>query len=109
MSPTRRTLRDMGVRLDFAGLLLVACVLFFTSLGARDLWSPNEPIYGRAVVEMAERGDWLIPTVNEVVFAEKPILYYWTALICSRLIGGITELSLRVPSAIAGTISVVLL
>ncbi len=109
MSPTRWTLRDMGVRLDLAGLLLVACVLFFTSLGARDLWNPNEPIYGRAVVEMAERGDWLIPTVNGVVFAEKPILYYWSALISSRLIGGITELSLRVPLAIAGTISVVLL
>ena len=93
---------------DVAILGIAAAILFLTFLGARDLWNPNEPVYGRAVVEMAERGDWLIPTVNGQVFAEKPILYYWLALTASKAAGGVNELTLRLPSAMAGLISVIL-
>lgn len=97
-----------GSKNDILILTALAGFLFFVSLGARDLWNPNEPIYGRAVAEMAERGDWLIPTVNGTVFAEKPILYYWGALAVSKLSGTVNEWSLRVPSAIAGIASVLL-
>jgi 4-amino-4-deoxy-L-arabinose transferase-like glycosyltransferase len=75
-------------------------------LGARDLWNPNEPIYGEAVAEMARRADWLLPHVNGLVFAEKPILYYWLALAAAKLSGGISELSLRLPSAAAAIATV---
>jgi len=33
-----------------------ASFLFFVSLGARDLWAPNEPTYGRAVVLLIATG-----------------------------------------------------
>lgn len=91
-----------------AGLFLAVGLLFFASLGARDLWNPNEPIYGRAVAEMAQRGDWLIPTINGTVFAEKPILYFWSALASARLVGEVNELSLRIPAALAGLASAVM-
>ena len=94
---------------DLLWLGVGAAILFSVALGARDLWNPNEPTYGQAVVEMAERGDWLVPTVNGRVFAEKPILYYWLALAASRALGGVSELSLRIPSALAGVVSSVLL
>lgn len=100
------------VRRDLTVLALGCAVLFFIALGARDLWNPNEPSYGQAVTEMAERGDWCLPTVNGVVFAEKPILYYWLALGVSRLAGGVSEWTLRAPSAaagVAGTLLVYLL
>jgi 4-amino-4-deoxy-L-arabinose transferase-like glycosyltransferase len=85
-------------------LLAIGCLIFFgVRLGARDLWNPNEPIYGEAVREMTARGTWLVPYVNGLVFGEKPILYYWLALLASRAFGGVTELSLRVPSLLAGT------
>ncbi len=104
--------RSSHSRLDrLQGLLpvmVLAFVLFFVSLGARDLWNPNEPTYGRAVVEMFESGNWLIPTVNDKVFAEKPILYYWLALLASSAYGEVNELTLRIPSAIAGCCSVAL-
>jgi len=83
-----------------------AALLFLILLGARDLWNPNEPLYGRAVVEMAARGDWVVPTVNGEVFDEKPILYFWLALAASHLLGGVNELTLRIPSALAGLIGV---
>lgn len=97
-----RTIRDL------AWLTVAAGFLFFVALGARDLWNPNEPIYGRAVVEMAERDDWMTPTVNGQVFAEKPILYFWLARAASIMVGEISELSLRIPSAVAGIASVLL-
>ncbi len=86
-----------------AGLLVL--VLFFLSLGARDLWNPNEPIYGLGAKEMAQRGDWLVPTINGNVYPEKPILYYWGALAASTALGGVSEFSLRVPSALAAILS----
>jgi len=93
-------------RRDLFVLTFGCLVLFGLRLGARDLWNPNEPIYGEAVVEMAQRGDWLLPHVNGLVFAEKPILFYWLALLTSKLLGGVSELSLRIPSLAAGTLTV---
>lgn len=96
-----------GTTRDLLGLALFAAALFLPGLGARDLWNPNEPAYGLAVVEMASRGDALVPTVNGRTFAEKPILYYWLALAASRPFG-IDELALRLPSAATGILTVLL-
>ena len=70
-------------------------VLFLAALGARDLWNPNEPVYGAAVQEMAEEGRWLLPQVNGRLFPEKPILYFWLGRIAAALTGGTHELALR--------------
>jgi len=93
-------------RRDLLLLALGCTVLFGLRLGARDLWNPNEPIYGEAVREMAQRGEWLVPYVNGVAFAEKPILFYWLALLASKLVGGVSEFSLRLPSFLAGIATV---
>jgi len=95
-------------RRDLIVLGLAAALLFTLGLGARDLWNPNEPLYGQAVVEMDARGDWLVPRVNDSVFNEKPILYFWMALAASKIVGGIDEATLRLPSAVSG-IALVLL
>jgi 4-amino-4-deoxy-L-arabinose transferase-like glycosyltransferase len=89
-------------RRELALLAIGGAVLFGLRLGARDLWNPNEPIYGEAVREMAARGEWLVPYVNGMAFAEKPILYYWLALLASKAFGGVSELTLRLPSCCAG-------
>ncbi len=92
----------------FVPTLLVAGALMFLGfrLGARDLWNPNEAIYGRAVVEMAENGEWLVPSLNGESFSEKPILYYWLSGLAHRLTGSINEVTLRLPSLGAGVLSV---
>ena len=92
------------VRRDLLALGFGAAVLFFVSLGARDLWQPNEPTYGQAVVEMSKRGDWIVPTVNGREFAEKPVLYYWMALAAAGALGGVDEFVLRLPAAAAGVL-----
>jgi 4-amino-4-deoxy-L-arabinose transferase-like glycosyltransferase len=96
--------REM-VRRDLFVLCLLALVLFLPGLGSRDLWNPNEPTYGLAVAEMAEAGEWWIPSVNGVRFLEKPILYFWLARIAA-LPGGVNEFALRLPSLLAALVSV---
>jgi 4-amino-4-deoxy-L-arabinose transferase len=93
-------------RRDVLLLCLFSAALFLPGLGGHDLWNPNEPVYGRAVVEMERGGDWLVPRVNGLVFPEKPILYYWAALVASKIAGGPSEGALRIPSALAGILSV---
>ncbi|MDX1385014.1 MAG: glycosyltransferase family 39 protein [Thermoanaerobaculia bacterium] len=100
------SVRHASVAVSLAVLFLL---VYGVALGARDLWNPNEPLYGQVVREMAARSDWVVPTANGEVFAEKPVLYYWLALASSRALGGIDELSLRLPSALAGVAGVVLL
>ena len=102
----RRRLAEPETARDLLCLLAGAALLFLPQLGARDLWNPNEPLYGRAVVEMSRSGDWAVPTVNGQVFDEKPILYFWLALLASRALGAVDELSLRLPSAFAGLVGV---
>ncbi|MDX1389474.1 MAG: glycosyltransferase family 39 protein, partial [Acidobacteriota bacterium] len=104
-APTARA----ETRRDLVVVAVATLLLFSVAVGAKDLWNPNEPIYGLGVVEMAERGDWLVPTVNGFVFAEKPILYYWMALVATEILGGTGEFALRVPSVLAGVVGGVLL
>jgi len=102
----RRKTRLSRERRDILLLMLAAAVLFTVSLGGRDLWNPNEPIYGQAVREMERDGAWMVPIVNEKVFAEKPMLYYWIGRACSFLPGGSSETNLRLPSVLSALASV---
>ncbi len=97
------------MRGDLIGLGLACALLFGLALGARDLWHPNEPTYAQAVAEMRAGGDGLVPTVNGLPFAEKPILYFWLALGAAALLGGVSESALRLPSAAAGVAAVLML
>ena len=96
------------IRRDLIWLAVGAGLLFVLFLGGRDLWNPNEPLYGRAVVEMERQGEWLVPTVNGLTFDEKPILYYWLALVAVKVTGVVNERTLRLPGALAGVACVLL-
>jgi 4-amino-4-deoxy-L-arabinose transferase len=90
-------------------LLAAAAVLFALLPGSRDLWNPNEPIYGQATREMIANDTWVTPSINGKVFAEKPVLYYWMARVFSLLPGGPDEGNLRLPSAFTALVSTWLL
>jgi 4-amino-4-deoxy-L-arabinose transferase-like glycosyltransferase len=83
-------------------LLTLTLVLFFTGLGARDLWAPVEPRYAEIARIMFANGEWTVPMVNGELYTDKPILYFWLVLIGSKLAGGVSEWTLRLPAALAG-------
>jgi 4-amino-4-deoxy-L-arabinose transferase-like glycosyltransferase len=83
-------------------VLLLAVLLFLPLLGGRDLWAPVEPRYAEIVRIMFAKGEWVVPTVNGDLYTDKPILYFWLALIASKLAGGVNEWTVRLPLALAG-------
>jgi 4-amino-4-deoxy-L-arabinose transferase-like glycosyltransferase len=79
--------------------------LFFYGLGSFGLIGADEPRYAQVAREMLERHDWITPTLGGVPWLEKPVLYYWEAILSYRVFG-VSDWAARVPSAVDATLSV---
>jgi len=82
-------------------LLLVACCgfLFFFGLGAFGLLGADEPRYAQVAREMLDRHDWVTPTLQGKPWLEKPVLYYWQAML-SYAAFGVSDRAARLPAAV---------
>jgi 4-amino-4-deoxy-L-arabinose transferase-like glycosyltransferase len=80
-------------------ILVVLYVCLFSGLGALGLVGPDEPRYAAIARAMAETHDWITPRLWGTPWFEKPVLYYWAAGISIRIFG-VSEFSVRLPSAI---------
>jgi len=89
-------------------VLLGAAVLFLWGLGLRDLWAPDEPYFAEGAREMVVDGQWVVPHVNGVVTTDKPPLVFWLIALFSLPLGGVSEWTARLPSALAGLATVAL-
>jgi 4-amino-4-deoxy-L-arabinose transferase-like glycosyltransferase len=83
-------------------LFFLSAVLFFTALGTRDFWAPVEPRYAEIARVLFAKGEWIFPTVNGDLYADKPILYFWLVLIAAKLAGAVNEWTVRLPVAFGG-------
>ncbi len=91
------------------GLLLVFCfALFFVNLGQWDLWNPDEPRYAQVAREMVDGGDWVLMHFNGKMYGDKPPLFFWLIALSSFLWQGFTSFTVRFPSAVFGTLTVLL-
>ena len=93
-----------------AALIAAALVLLVYGLVTMQstLWDGDEPRYAVATVEMLESGNYLYPTFNGELRANKPILIYWLMSVPVRLMGP-TSFALRSCSALATAVSCLLL
>ena len=82
----------------FWGFAVLALFLF---LGHNALWASEER-WAEVAREMLLSGDWLHPSLNWVIYFDKPQLSYWLILPFAVLLGGMDELVVRIPSALAG-------
>jgi 4-amino-4-deoxy-L-arabinose transferase-like glycosyltransferase len=70
-------------------------MVIYLFMGTRTtLWDRDEPRFTRATVEMIESGNYLVPTFNGQLWADKPILFYWFMSVPIRLFGP-TEFACR--------------
>jgi 4-amino-4-deoxy-L-arabinose transferase-like glycosyltransferase len=77
MNPRTRT--DLLLLVAFCGFL------FFYGLGAFGLLGADEPRYAQVAREMLDRSDWITPTLQGKPWLEKPVLYYWQAMLSFRV------------------------
>jgi len=87
-----RTRTDVLLLVAFCGFL------FFYGLGAFGLVGADEPRYAQVAREMLDRSDWVTPTLQGEPWLEKPVLYYWQAMLSFRAFG-VTDQAARVPAA----------
>src|SRR3984957_12857953 len=87
-----RTRTDLLLLLAFCGFL------FFYGLGAFGLLGADEPRYAQVAREMLDRSDWITPTLQSKAWLEKPVLYYWEAMLAFRATG-VSDEAARIPAA----------
>jgi 4-amino-4-deoxy-L-arabinose transferase-like glycosyltransferase len=86
-------------------LFLAVIAFYFYGLGHFPLLGPDEPRYAQVAREMFLRHDLVTPTLGGHLWFEKPALLYWM-MIGSFKLFGVTEWAARVPSALAGVLTV---
>jgi 4-amino-4-deoxy-L-arabinose transferase-like glycosyltransferase len=89
-------------------LLALAFLAYIPTLDLRDMWYPDEPDIAEVCQAMYNSGDWISPRRIGVIWVDYPPMIYWTATIASHLLGGVSEFSLRLPTALAGILLVLL-
>jgi len=95
-------------RLALPALVVFCLALYFTGLGIRPLWNQDEGMHAGTSMDMLRTGDWITPTVNGEVFFDKPALHNWLVAVSLRVLGP-TEFAARLPNAIMGLATVVVL
>jgi hypothetical protein len=85
-------------RTDVVLLVALCGFLFFYGLGSFGLVGADEPRYAQVAREMLERSDWVTPTLQGKPWLEKPVLYYWQAMLSFR-VAGVSDQAARLPAA----------
>jgi 4-amino-4-deoxy-L-arabinose transferase-like glycosyltransferase len=87
-------------------ILLTAGLVFFTNLGAAALFDEDEPKNAVCGREMFLRGDWIVPTFNQELRTDKPILIYWIML-GSYTAFGVNEFAARFGSSVLAVVTAI--
>jgi 4-amino-4-deoxy-L-arabinose transferase-like glycosyltransferase len=86
-------------------IILASCILFLAGLGPRSLWR-SEGRWAQIPREMVQTGDYFHPSIGGEAYFDKPVLTYWFRVAAAKLSGGFDEWSVRLPSAIAGLLTI---
>jgi 4-amino-4-deoxy-L-arabinose transferase-like glycosyltransferase len=89
-------------------LLIVVVPLFSLGISNHGLWTADEPRVAEIGREMAETGNWAVPTLNRKPFLEEPPLYYGTLALTFKAFG-VSDKVVRIPSAVFAFASVLVI
>lgn len=98
-------MKQLSIHLSL--LLVIAGGIFFTNLGGASLWDRDEPRNAGCANEMMLRGDWVVPTFNDELRYQKPVLLYWFMMSAYALFD-VGEFAARFWSAVLGVGTVLL-
>ncbi len=98
-SPRRNLARELIVLAAFCGFF------FYFGLGSFGLVGADEPRYAQIAREMRARHDWVTPVLNGAPWLEKPVLYYWGAMLSYKIFG-VSDWAARLPSAVLASLMI---
>jgi 4-amino-4-deoxy-L-arabinose transferase-like glycosyltransferase len=88
-----------------AGVALAAAAVSFAGIGSHSLWTPDEPRDAAIGKAMWASGDLVTPRLAGRPFLEKPPLAWWAQAAAFRVLGGASDATARVPSALFATLT----
>lgn len=86
---------------------LLCLVLYLPALGTMPLAEPDEGRYAEIPREMLASGDLVTPRLNDVLYFEKPVLYYWMVAGAQQILGR-NELAARAVTFLSGLLGILL-
>ena len=89
-------------------IIIIAGILFLPWLGSVYLFDWDEINFAEAAREMMVTGDYLTVRIDYEPFHEKPPLFFWMQA-ASMHIFGINEFAARLPNAITGAVSLLIM
>ena len=95
-------------RLPLVLVWIVFALLWFGTLGCRDLIHPDEGRYATLAQTMLHTGDWVTPRLNGIKYFEKPPLQYWATAVGFKLFGE-NNFAARLWPGITGFLTVLLI
>jgi 4-amino-4-deoxy-L-arabinose transferase-like glycosyltransferase len=108
MKSINNTLSDRQKELFiFLGLFLFCLFILFYGLGRAALFEPTEGRNAEIAREILLTHDWITPHDDFIPVLDKPIFLHWLIAIGYKLFG-LSEWAARLPSALAGLGSVIL-
>jgi 4-amino-4-deoxy-L-arabinose transferase-like glycosyltransferase len=87
-------------------------LLYVPPAALTPFFTKGEPREALVVRKMVEDGDWLLPkraSANGWTIASKPPFFHWLGAVTSSVAGGPTEWTVRLPSVVLATASVLVL
>jgi 4-amino-4-deoxy-L-arabinose transferase-like glycosyltransferase len=88
-------------------LLLLGLALFVVNLGGYPFYTKGEPREAVTVLDMVQGGGFILPLRAGVEVPSKPPLMHWFAAAASLALGGVSEWSVRLPSAICAIAAII--
>ena len=98
----------MKKNLPFLLIIAASAILFFNSLGKVHLFDWDEINFAESAREMIQTGNYMQVQINYEPFWEKPPLFFWMQ-VASMKAFGINEFAARLPNAICGIVTLLVL
>jgi 4-amino-4-deoxy-L-arabinose transferase-like glycosyltransferase len=86
-------------RLAVPFLLALGIVLYLVGLGGYPLYTKGEPREAVTIYDMVHGGGIILPMRAGVEIPSKPLLMHWFGALFSIIAGGVSEFTVRLPSA----------
>ena len=82
-------------------IALLSALVVIPFLGETIFYSKGEPREAIVAFSMLDSGNWILPLNYGTDIAYKPPFLYWAIAAFSAILGGVTEFSSRLPSAVS--------
>jgi 4-amino-4-deoxy-L-arabinose transferase-like glycosyltransferase len=89
-------------------IFLFCAALYLWGLGTLPFYTKGEPREATVVWEIYTSGEWILPLRNGHIIPSKPPLFHWLGTLLSFACGGMSELTIRFPSAALAIVGVLL-